>query len=59
VVSKLYEVHRSAPDAHITVSNELRDQFARALKADEASRKAGDAPLRTDGGALHEDKGRR
>jgi glutathione-regulated potassium-efflux system ancillary protein KefC len=37
VVSKLYEVHRSAPDAHITVSNELRDQFARTLKADEAS----------------------
>src|SRR5712671_6980176 len=37
VVAKLYEVHRSAPDAHITVSNELRDQFARTLKADEAS----------------------
>jgi glutathione-regulated potassium-efflux system ancillary protein KefC len=37
VVAKLYEVHRSAPDAHITVSNQLRDQFARTLKADEAS----------------------
>ena len=37
VVAKLYEVHRSEPDAHLTVSNELRDQFARTLKADEAS----------------------
>ena len=35
VVTKLYEVHRSAPDAHVLVSNALRDQFARALKADE------------------------
>jgi glutathione-regulated potassium-efflux system ancillary protein KefC len=35
VVAKLYEVHRSAPDAHVLVSNALRDQFARALKADE------------------------
>jgi glutathione-regulated potassium-efflux system ancillary protein KefC len=37
VVAKLYEVHRSAPDAHLTVSNQLREQFARTLKADEAS----------------------
>jgi len=37
VVAKLYEVHRTEPDAHLTVSNELRDQFARTLKADEAS----------------------
>ena len=37
VVAKLYEVHRTEPDAHISVSNELRDQFARALKADEAA----------------------
>jgi glutathione-regulated potassium-efflux system ancillary protein KefC len=37
VVAKLYEVHRSAPDAHVLVSNALRDQFARTLKADEAS----------------------
>ena len=25
VQAKLYEVHRGAPDAHITASNELRD----------------------------------
>jgi hypothetical protein len=30
-------VHRGAPDAHLTVSNQLREQFARTLKADEAS----------------------
>jgi glutathione-regulated potassium-efflux system ancillary protein KefC len=35
VVAKLYEVHRSAPDAHVLVSNALRDEFARTLKADE------------------------
>ncbi|HYG55386.1 MAG TPA: monovalent cation:proton antiporter-2 (CPA2) family protein [Burkholderiales bacterium] len=34
VVSKLYDVHRRTPDAHITVSNELRDQLARTLQAD-------------------------
>jgi glutathione-regulated potassium-efflux system ancillary protein KefC len=48
VVSKLYEVHRSAPDAHITVSNELRDQFARTLKADEASLQEDQAMLEED-----------
>jgi glutathione-regulated potassium-efflux system ancillary protein KefC len=37
VVAKLYEVHRSTPDAHITVSNELRDQLARTLQEDETS----------------------
>ncbi|MGH8675307.1 MAG: hypothetical protein ACREVG_13460, partial [Burkholderiales bacterium] len=36
VVKKLYEVHRNQPDAHVTVSNELRDQLARTLRADEA-----------------------
>lgn len=34
VVAKLYEVHRSKPDAHITVSNELRDQLTRTLSED-------------------------
>jgi glutathione-regulated potassium-efflux system ancillary protein KefC len=34
VIAKLYEVHRSAPDAHVAVSNELRDQLARTLQAD-------------------------
>jgi glutathione-regulated potassium-efflux system ancillary protein KefC len=38
VQAKLYEVHRGAPDAHITVSNELRDQLARTLQEDEAKR---------------------
>jgi glutathione-regulated potassium-efflux system ancillary protein KefC len=35
VVAKLYEVHRTEPDAHVTVSNELRDQLARTLGEDE------------------------
>jgi glutathione-regulated potassium-efflux system ancillary protein KefC len=35
VVAKLYEVHRTQPDAHVTVSNELRDQLARTLSEDE------------------------
>lgn len=38
VQAKLYEVHRGAPDAHVTVSNELRDQLARTLQEDEAKR---------------------
>jgi glutathione-regulated potassium-efflux system ancillary protein KefC len=48
VVSKLYEVHQGAPDAHLTVSNELRDQFARTLKADEASLQEDQAMLEED-----------
>jgi glutathione-regulated potassium-efflux system ancillary protein KefC len=40
VVAKLYEVHRSAPDSHITVSNELRDQFVRALQEDDRAKNA-------------------
>jgi glutathione-regulated potassium-efflux system ancillary protein KefC len=39
VQAKLYQVHRDAPDAHITVSNELRDQLARALQEDDARAK--------------------
>ena len=35
VVAKLYAVHRERPDAHVTVSNELRDQLARTLSEDE------------------------
>jgi len=35
VVAKLYEVHRDRPDAHVTVSNELRDQLARTLSEDQ------------------------
>lgn len=35
VLAKLYEVHRHQPDAHVSVSNELRDQFARTLREDE------------------------
>src|SRR5258706_9370437 len=37
VQAKLYEVHRTSPDAHITVSNELRDQLARTLREDARS----------------------
>jgi glutathione-regulated potassium-efflux system ancillary protein KefC len=36
VQAKLYAVHKSAPDAHITVSNELRDQLKRTLAEDDA-----------------------
>src|SRR5258706_216620 len=38
VQAKLYEVHRTSPDAHITVSDELRDQLARTLSEDERSK---------------------
>jgi glutathione-regulated potassium-efflux system ancillary protein KefC len=31
VLEQLYEVHRNAPDAHISVSNRLRQQLARTL----------------------------
>ena len=34
VLAKLYAVHRGAPDHHITVSNELRDQLAMTLNED-------------------------
>jgi len=39
VQAKLYQVHCDAPDAHITVSNELRDQLARTLQEDEVRAK--------------------
>jgi glutathione-regulated potassium-efflux system ancillary protein KefC len=39
VVAKLYGVHRGAPDSHITVSNELREELARTLQEDAAMRK--------------------
>ena len=38
VLAKLYEVHKSEPDTHVLVSNELRDQFARTLREDEAAK---------------------
>ena len=40
VLSKLYAVHKGDPDAHVSVSNELRDQFARTLREDEAAKTA-------------------
>jgi glutathione-regulated potassium-efflux system ancillary protein KefC len=36
VLAKLYAVHKSEPDAHVSVSNELRDQLARTLQEDQA-----------------------
>jgi glutathione-regulated potassium-efflux system ancillary protein KefC len=48
VLKKLYEVHRTQPDAHVTVSNELRDQLARTLRADEARIEAGAADAEAD-----------
>jgi len=44
VQAKLYAAHRGAPDAHITISNELRDQLARTLAEDEASIGSGTKP---------------
>jgi glutathione-regulated potassium-efflux system ancillary protein KefC len=44
VQAKLYAVHRGAPDAHVTISNELRDQLARTLAEDEASIGSGTKP---------------
>ncbi len=37
VLSKLYTVHTSDIDANVSISNELRDQFARTLREDEAT----------------------
>jgi glutathione-regulated potassium-efflux system ancillary protein KefC len=36
VQAKLYAVHKSEPDAHVIVSNELRDQLKRTLAEDES-----------------------
>jgi glutathione-regulated potassium-efflux system ancillary protein KefC len=38
VISKLYAAHKNEPDSHISISNELRDQFAKTLKEDEAAK---------------------
>lgn len=37
VLAKLYAVHKTETGSHISVSNELRDQFARTLREDEAA----------------------
>jgi hypothetical protein len=37
VQAKLYAAHKSSPDAHVIISNELRDQLARTLSEDERS----------------------
>ena len=37
VQAKLYAVHKSEPDVHVTVSNELRDQLKRTLAEDDAA----------------------
>jgi glutathione-regulated potassium-efflux system ancillary protein KefC len=37
VLSKLYAVHTTDIDANISISNELREQFARTLREDEAA----------------------
>ncbi len=44
VQAKLYSVHREAPDAHIMVSNELRDQLVRTLAEDEGGIAPGAKP---------------
>jgi glutathione-regulated potassium-efflux system ancillary protein KefC len=36
VLTKLYAVHQSDTDSNVSVSNELREQFARTLREDEA-----------------------
>ena len=40
VLSKLYAVHKSDIDANVSISNELRKQFARTLREDEAAKTA-------------------
>jgi glutathione-regulated potassium-efflux system ancillary protein KefC len=40
VLAKLYAVHKSEPDTHVSVSNELRDQFAQTLREDEQANAA-------------------
>jgi hypothetical protein len=37
VLTKLYAVHKGEPDAHVSISNELRDQLAHTLREDEAA----------------------
>ena len=39
VLSKLYAVHKGDIDANVSISNELREQFARTLREDEAASK--------------------
>jgi glutathione-regulated potassium-efflux system ancillary protein KefC len=34
VITKLYAAHKNEPDAHVSISNELRDQLAQTLKED-------------------------
>jgi glutathione-regulated potassium-efflux system ancillary protein KefC len=41
VLEQLYDVHRNAPDAHISVSNRLRDQLGRTLARHRARIKPG------------------
>jgi glutathione-regulated potassium-efflux system ancillary protein KefC len=47
VLSKLYAVHKGDVDANVSVSNELREQFARTLREDEAAKGAqpGEKPV--------------
>ena len=35
VQAKLYAVHKNQPGSHVTVSNELRDQFKRTIAEDQ------------------------
>jgi len=44
VRAKLYEVHKGAPDAHVIVSNELRDQLKRTLEEDQTGVRSRLAP---------------
>jgi hypothetical protein len=37
VLAKLYAVHTTDIDANISISNELREQFAQTLREDEAA----------------------
>jgi glutathione-regulated potassium-efflux system ancillary protein KefC len=44
VQAKLYAVHKSEPDTHISVSNELRDQIKRTLAEDDSEVRSRLAP---------------
>ena len=44
VQAKLYAVHKSEPDTHISVSNQLRDQLKRTLAEDDSQVRSRLAP---------------
>jgi glutathione-regulated potassium-efflux system ancillary protein KefC len=50
VLSRLYAVHKSDTEIRLKVSNELRDQFARALREDQIANEQDEREKASDGG---------